>query len=105
MALNKAVLSAFSDELQKIAGELQGFTRIGRKPISVERMLERETEQSVAETPSGIIENITKSAAVAMSPKATKNLALVGLGAAGYHQVTKAKRRYDIGRQVERQGM
>lgn len=36
---------AMQDELDKIAGELQGFTRIGRKPISVERLLERESEQ------------------------------------------------------------
>jgi hypothetical protein len=42
----KVMREAFQDELQKIklAGELQGFVRGGRRPISVDRLLERERE-------------------------------------------------------------
>ena len=39
--------AAFYDELEKISGEMQGFTRVGRKPISIERMLENELEQDL----------------------------------------------------------
>lgn len=42
--MTNVVFQAFGDELQKIAGELQGYTRIGRKPISIERMLSNEEQ-------------------------------------------------------------
>ncbi len=44
--MTPSTMSAFTDELAKIkqAGELQGFTRSGRRPISVDRLLEREAE-------------------------------------------------------------
>ena len=36
--------AAFDDELQKIAGEMTGHVRSGRRPIGVDRLLERESE-------------------------------------------------------------
>lgn len=98
MSFSKAAMASFCNEFQKIAGELQGHVRIGRKPISIDRMLEREGELQSA---SDVIADLTKAAG--LSPTATKNVALMGLGAAGYHQGTKLKRRYDIGKQVEKQ--
>ena len=66
--------AAFQDELTKIAGELQGQTRIGRRPISVENYLERETTSEL--TPSEVTEEVVKkTAAIGAS-----SLALLGLG-------------------------
>ena len=69
--------AAFKDELQKIAGELQGQTRIGRRPISVENYLERETESEV--TPSSVTDELLSKTA----SSAARALALMGLGGLG----------------------
>jgi hypothetical protein len=101
----KAVKAAFEDELQKIAGEMQGFTRIGRKPIGIERLLEREIETT--ETPSDLF------AAGAEKVSAVRKLAgdlakykvpaaLLG-GAAGYHVLQTAEKDRRLGRQVRKQ--
>jgi hypothetical protein len=47
------IRAACRDELEKIAGELQGHTRVGRRPIGVDRLLERESESEV--TPSDVV--------------------------------------------------
>lgn len=85
------VESAFQDELEKIAGSMQGHTRSGRKPIGIKRMLEKESEMPKA------------SEIVKMSAFPAKETALVAGGALAYHQGRKVKRRYDIGKQVEQQ--
>ena len=43
--MNLATITSFSDEIQKIAGELQGYVRSGRRPFHVDTLLEREKEQ------------------------------------------------------------
>jgi hypothetical protein len=83
--------SAFQDELQKIAGSMQGHTRSGRKPIGIKKMLEKESEMPKA------------SEILKMSGFPVKETALVLGGAGAYHQGRKVKRRYDIGKQVEQQ--
>lgn len=90
----KVMHAAFLDELEKIAGSLQGHTRIGRKPIGVEKMLEKESELPKA---SEITKMSTK------MPISGKDAALLAGGALAYHQGRKVKRRYDIGRQMELQ--
>jgi hypothetical protein len=97
--------SACQDELEKISGELQGFTRIGRKPIGVERMIEREVESET--TPTDVVEKAIagpgteKTSGMAMpSATAMKTLGLVGLGAGGYHLLRKANEDRRLGRQV-----
>jgi hypothetical protein len=88
---------AFRDELSKIAGELQGFTRIGRKPISIERMLEREAEiTGIPEEFSPVVEagdaagkSIAKLAGKGRIGLST--LGLVGGGAGLYHVGRKAE--------------
>jgi hypothetical protein len=96
--------AACRDELEKISGELQGFTRIGRKPIGVERMIEREAESEV--TPTDIVEKAT--AEPTTEPKVEKTSgatalkvgggAILGIG--GYHLARKANADRKLGRQV-----
>lgn len=84
--------SAFQDELEKIAGSMQGHTRSGRKPIGIKRMLEKESEMPKA------------SEILKMSAKfPVKETALLLGGAGAYHQGRKINRRYQIGKQVEQQ--
>jgi len=103
MTFEEAMRAAFEDELQKIAGSLQGFTRMGRKPIGVDRMLERETEVESPSEELGLVEEDEEETKMA-SKFPVKETALVAGGAYGYHKVRQAKRRYDIGKQVETQG-
>jgi len=90
------VQAAFEDELQKIA-----YVRAGRKPISIERLLERETEVESPSVELDLIQEEPKTAAVGKFP--VKETALIGAGALGYHQARKVKRRYQLGKQVEMQ--
>lgn len=94
-------ISAFADELQKIkeAGEMQGAVRAGRRPLSVDRYLERETESEGK--PSDFVSPVEKAAA--MSPDKMKALGLVGAGALGMHVGTQAKRDWQMGRAVRKQ--
>lgn len=103
--MNEEVMrAAFRDELQKIAGELQGQTRIGRRPISVENYLERETESEL--TPSDVTETLIQKTA----GKAAKAVALMGLGAAGalggqrVHKDWKTGRSIRIQSKMQQQG-
>jgi hypothetical protein len=104
MNYDQIMMAAFDDELEKIAGELQGFTRIGRKPIGVERLLEREAESET--TPTDVAEKATEIEAEKtseMGNSALKALGLVGLGAAGAHYLRKANDDRRLGRQIRLQ--
>ncbi len=88
---------AFDDELSKIAGEMQGFTRIGRKPIGVDRLLEKETESEV--TPSEVAP-----AGTTVKTSGTKSmLATMGAGAATYHVARKANEDRKVGKMMRQQ--
>lgn len=88
---------AFRDELTKISGELQGFTRSGRKPIGIERMLERETED--APTPS----EVAPAGTTEKTSGAGKNVALLAGGALGYHAVRQANEDRRMGKMMRKQ--
>lgn len=96
--------NAFSDELEKISGELQGFTRIGRKPIGVERMIEREAESEV--TPTDVVEKSLpqpeEKEKTSLSNTA-KVLGTAALGAGTYHVLRKANEDRRLGKQVRLQ--
>jgi hypothetical protein len=97
MDLTQVMRAAFDDELEKIAGELQGFVRSGRRPISVERLLEREAEDnSVDMDVDGDSEEKHASFPV-------KETALIGAGLYLGDRARKYKRRYEMGRQMELQ--
>lgn len=104
------VRAALQDELSKIAGEMQGFTRIGRKPIGVERLLERETESEVKPSevaPSGTQEKTSGAggevakAGIKFGPKALGAAAVTGAGV--YHLARKANEDRKVGKMMRRQ--
>jgi hypothetical protein len=95
--------AAFKDELSKIAGEMQGFTRIGRKPISIDRLLEREVESELKPSevaPAGIGEPVSEKTS---APNA-KALGVAALGGAGlYHVARRANEDRKLGRMMRKQ--
>jgi hypothetical protein len=94
--------AAFEDELSKIAGELQGYTRSGRRPISVERMLEREGEEG--STPSSVFGEKTSSVPKELLEKIPlKTLGAMTAGAGAYHVGTKANQDRRMGRAMRLQ--
>lgn len=99
--------AAFYDELEKISGELQGFTRSGRKPISVEKMLENESEYPSPSEAFGEEKEASAppAAAAAGVPAKYKALALLGTGAGGYALASRAERDRRLGRQMRLQQM
>jgi hypothetical protein len=101
------MFAAFDDELKKIAGELQGHVRSGRRPIGVERLLARESESEL--TPTDVIEGGEEKEASAggeakklLSP-GKKAVALMATGAVGYHAASKANQDRKLGRQIRLQ--
>lgn len=95
---------AFGDELRKIAGEMTGATRIGRKPISVEKMLENEAE--VTGLPEEFVQQSMKKAASAFAKIAKpsgKTLALLGAGGAGALTLRQMNEDRKVGRMVRKQ--
>lgn len=104
MTVQDAIRAGFSDELEKIAGEMQGFTRLGRKPIGIERMLEREVESE--ETPSTLFtagtEKLSSLRKLADLGKYKLPAAMIA-GAGGYHVAQKANEDRKLGRQVRLQ--
>jgi hypothetical protein len=114
MMLFDVMKKAFDDELQKIAGALQGHVRCGRRPISATTLLDKEKEETKATRKK--VADLTKLSGGAqagknlsskLSPDA-KSLGLLGIGAYGLYKAQQAKRRHDLGLQVEmqqRQGM
>jgi hypothetical protein len=106
MDFQKIMQSGFYDELEKISGELQGFTRIGRKPIGIERMLERETESEV--TPTDVVEKAIERPGETeklseISPNTLKSIGLLAGGALGYHALRKTNEDRKLGRQLRLQ--
>jgi hypothetical protein len=83
--------SAFQDELEKIAGELHGFTRSGRRPLSVDRYLEREEESEILPS------DVTKQAG--LSPTAIKTIGLMGVGAGTALLADRGVKDWKMGRQ------
>jgi hypothetical protein len=79
-------------ELEKRSGEMQGYTRIGRKPISIDKMLENE------EGVTSPTEELLKAAAIS-----GKAMALLAAGGAGALTVRQANEDRKIGRMVRKQ--
>lgn len=91
--------ASLHDELAKIAGELQGFTRSGRRPISVPRLLEQEGASE--DTPSEVF----KTSAAAVSPT-LKTVGTLAAGAGLYHVARKMNQDRQLGRAMRlQQGM
>lgn len=100
--------ASFEDELEKIkeAGELQGFTRSGRKPIGVDRLLEREAESE--ETPSNLFtgEKVNPDAFKKDIEKLSslgRTMATAGMGALTMLALQRANRDRKLGRQMRLQ--
>lgn len=77
---------AFSDELEKIA---ESFERSGRRPISVDRLLEKEVEEPVQ----GIQEKIASK----------KHLLSAAAGAVGFEALRRANEDRKLGRAIRKQ--
>lgn len=86
----------------KHAGALQGHVRGGRRPLAVDTLLDKEREDGKANRKK--LADMTKvsKTKVALSADA-KTLGLLGIGMYGMHRLQKAKRRYEMGRQMELQ--
>lgn len=106
--------AGFKDELLKIAGEMQGFTRIGRKPIGIERLLEREAESETKpseiapsgppEKTSGAPTEVAKAGVKAGGRFGAKAMGLSALsGMASYHVLSKANEDRKTGKMLRRQ--
>lgn len=97
--------TAFEDELQKIAGELQGHVRGGRRPLAASTLLKKEKEDAKGSRKK--LADLTKLSAgggnLLKKVDSAKTIGLLGIGAYGLHKVQQAKRRHDIGKQVEEQ--
>jgi hypothetical protein len=99
--MNSPFQAGLYDELAKIAGSMQGHVRKGRKPIGVEKLIEKQSELPKA---SDIYKYANAAVKAARSlPVSGKDVALLGGGALVYHQGRKIKRRYELGRQMELQ--
>jgi hypothetical protein len=102
--MDSRICEAFGDELQKISGEMTGATRIGRKPISVEKMLENEA--TVTGLPEEFVQQTMAKAASAflkVSKVSGKTLAAVGAGAVGALTARQANEDRKLGRMVRKQ--
>jgi hypothetical protein len=94
-------MNGFSDEFKKIAGEMQGFTRIGRKPISIEKMLSNESE--ITGLPEDFAPAIEKAAGAMVKMAKHKAMALVGAGAVGALTLRQMNEDRRLGRMVRKQ--
>jgi hypothetical protein len=90
---DSAMIQAFRDEVTKIAGEMQGYTRIGRKPISIEKMLDNES--AITGLPDDFVKLSMKGAA--------KAVGLMGIGAMGGLAGRQAYKDHRTGRMVRKQ--
>ena len=100
MTRNEIMRAAFQDELQKIAGEMHGATRIGRRPIGIERLLEREEESET--TPSEVAPAGSEKTSEVLTP-GRKAVALMAAGAGGYLVARKANEDRKLGKAVRLQ--
>lgn len=94
----RVMKAAFHDELEKISGEMQGFTRIGRKPISIEKMLEKEEGQP-SPSESFASPDVTKTSGT----KTVLGLTGLAAGAGGYHVIRKANEDRKMGQMMRLQ--
>lgn len=94
--------AAFDDELQKIAGALQGHVRGGRRPMSATTLLDKEKEDT-KETRKKVADLTKLSKTKESAALDAKTLGLLGIGMYGMHRLNKARRRYEMGRQMEMQ--
>jgi len=101
---------AFRDELTKISGEMQSASRIGRKPIGIEKLLENENEvtglpEGFAATPE--MAETAETAAKALVKMALSSTAkhglLLGAGAVGALTARKANEDRKLGRAIRKQ--
>ena len=102
----KAQMASFRDEVEKIAGEMHGYTRIGRKPISLEKMLSN--ENNITGLPDDCVQASMQKAAQAlvkmsMPRLGKKELALLGGGGAAALTVRQANEDRRVGRMVRKQ--
>jgi hypothetical protein len=104
----ESLKKSFEDELGKIkaAGELQGFTRSGRRPIGVDRLLEREEEST--DTPSNVFADVNVPAEVFKKDieklsSLGRTMATAGLGAAAMLALQRANKDRKMGRQMRLQ--
>jgi len=93
---------AFRDELEKIS-----FTRSGRKPIGIERLMERETEPtntpSNAFTDAKVSPEVFKADIEKISGMLGKHLPGVIVGSVGTLAAQKANRDRQLGKQMRLQ--
>ena len=92
---------AFQDEFAKISGEMQGHTRIGRKPIGIEKMLENEAEVT------GLPESFSDAAdqagrVLAKTAASLSHAAALALGAGGAVMAVKANNDRKAGRAMRK---
>jgi len=99
---------SFREELEKIktSGELQGFTRSGRKPIGVDRLLEREAEST--DTPTNVFADVNVPAEVFKKDIEKlswvgRGLAAAGLGAVATLALQRANRDRKMGKAMRMQ--
>lgn len=100
------IKAAFQDELQKIAGSLQGHVRSGRRPLKAETLLKNEkdnTEESRKKLADMIKTSTGTDKGLRLTPGSMKTLGLLAGGGYVYHTGRKMKRRYEAGRQMELQ--
>jgi hypothetical protein len=105
MTFGDIQVAAFRDEMEKIAGEMQGATRIGRKPIGVEKLLERQGEieglpDFMLEAGETAAKAIAKMAGLHVSHKTLAALGAGGAAALAARQMNEDRR---LGRMVRRQ--
>lgn len=83
----------------KHAGALQGHVRGGRRPLSATTLLDKEKE-SAGENRKKLADMMKVSG---LSAPDARTLGLIGIGMYGMHRLNKARRRYEMGRQMEMQ--
>lgn len=96
---------SFTDELnkistQKVAGELQGHVRSGRRPLHVDTLLEQE-EASEAR-PSDVAKTPAEKVSSAL-PSKGQAAALVGTGLVGGHVLRQANEDRKVGKMIRKQ--
>jgi hypothetical protein len=106
MAFSATIKNAFFDELVKISGELQGHVRSGKKPIGVDRLLEKEVEEpsSPSETfPSGTVKTSQMKKVALLPAAAAVAVPLMAAGAYGHHVANKNINYWRTGRDLSKQ--
>lgn len=96
--LYNVMKAAFQDELEKIAGH----ARSGRRPLKASTLLDKEKDGAGEARKK--LADLTKLSGLGdkIMPDA-KTLGLLAAGGYTYHTLRKARRRYEIGRQMEMQ--